>query len=270
MLQLIILYDNEIASQLLFDVLTDSDIILLNNHLTDCINNQINLQIHFNKLNNPISSIIIKYDTKLTYSYMIYNNCIYNNDICIDIAVDNCNSITLESLQLIFKTCNFNSTIEHINKEDTSLQLILNTHKSINLIDIDTLWSILDILKDELLLNASNKCFYNNRGYIIEGFKNNKLFMLNYDETPEIRNDLRNVQKYRLKNTFDSLPCFCLLDNKNEIDIIWTALPYRKLGFAKCFIEHFYVNKDKHISCIIPEALTFWEHMGFKYDRLLD
>ena len=122
MLQLIILYNNEINSQILFDVLTDSDIILLNKHLTDCINNKITLQIHFNKLNNPISSIIIKYDTELTYSYIIYNNCIYNNDVfSIDIAVDYCNLFTLESLQLILKTYNFNSTINHINKEDTSL-----------------------------------------------------------------------------------------------------------------------------------------------------
>lgn len=159
-----------------------------------------------------------------------------------------------------------------INKEDKGFQLIFNSQKQINLIDSNTLWSILDILRYEIdyNINGDGNGFYNNRELLIDGFKENKLYMLNYVETTEIYNNLNKIKQYKLPNTFDSLPCFCLLDKNNEIDIIWTHIPFRKLGFAKCFINHFYSNKEKHINYIISDAKDFWEHMEFKYDRIIN
>lgn len=147
------------------------------------------------------------------------------------------------------------------------LQLIDGTNKTVRLMDSDSLWAILDLLKDELLTN-NNEGFYHNRTILTDGFRDNKLYMLTYDETDELFNNLEYVQLHRLKNTFDTLPCFCLLDNKGEIDIIWTHKPYRKHGFAKCFINHFYANKVKHVNTIIPQSLEFWKYMGFQYERI--
>src|SRR5687768_14202904 len=104
-----------------------------------------------------------------------------------------------------------------------SLELIKNADKYISKCEwAQGFWEIIDLLKQEF--DEDNKGFYCNRTTLLEAYTKGKFFTLHYGETDKLyeqRSDLIEHIIYPF-----GLKCFCILDENNEIEIIWTAKPY--------------------------------------------
>jgi hypothetical protein len=112
-------------------------------------------------------------------------------------------------------------------------------------------------LFDELMDDESG--FFNNRGIIVEAYKEGNLFGLRVGVTDSM---------YKRDAIFDDifcrpnpnlsyylLPCFCIKQDNKAI-IIWTHTRARRKGFAKKLIE---LLNIEYADNPLPGSIKFWE-----------
>jgi hypothetical protein len=163
-----------------------------------------------------------------------------------------------ESLKQLFET---------IRDCDKGVKLIKESIKEIQVSDNESFWTIMDLLKIEKE-ELQGRRFYNNKNMLVDGLIKGKFFILTYVESEELFEKRDLLIPHILPNSFNSLYTFCVLDDKDEIDFIWTHKKYRNLGFASAFIDFFYKQKEKHIDLIIPESKIFWKNRNFTWNKM--
>lgn len=118
-------------------------------------------------------------------------------------------------------------------------------------------WSLYDELCDD------QSVFLCNRDFILDAFKDGRLFGLKLKENDKLLK--KNLFKEGIFcNSFLSdctlflLPCFCIANN-NKADIIWTHTRARRLGFGKKMVKELNIQT---ISNPLPESIKFWRSCG--------
>jgi hypothetical protein len=99
------------------------------------------------------------------------------------------------------------------------VQLLLNAKKVIRHCEANSFWAIMDLLEEEKA-ELGGQGFYNNRTILLDAYKQDKFFVLSYEETRELYEKRILLMPHILDQSFDSLHSFCTLDENNEIDII--------------------------------------------------
>lgn len=125
-------------------------------------------------------------------------------------------------------------------------------------------------LYDEMIDDKSG--FVHNRGIILKAFKENRMYGLRVQETDEMykrraRSDRSFARNFMGELSWYLLPCFCVLDNSNQIDIIWTHSRARGNGFGSKMVKELEITS---VSDILPESEEFWKKCGVKINNILE
>lgn len=153
------------------------------------------------------------------------------------------------------------------------MDLIKNSKKYVEEATANDFWTLIDFFsknKDHHMNQevygdqTINYNFY--RVELLNDYQNHKLFVLKYVETDELFTKRKDLLKFILPFSFNTLFALCTLDDNNEIENIWVHENYRLMGFGKLFVEHFYRDKYRHINVSLPHLTDFWNKMGVKYE----
>jgi hypothetical protein len=103
-----------------------------------------------------------------------------------------------------------------------------------------------------------------NRGIMIDAYKEGNLYVQKFKETDINWCKSKFWTKLHdscmvIKYSRSTLPAFCVIDEDDHIDLIWTEKSVRNLGIAKSFVDHFDV---KEVSMVIRESEGFWNKCG--------
>jgi len=173
---------------------------------------------------------------------------------------------------------------DKIKEMEESRKLIKACKKNVKVCKSEEFWEIIDLLYEEYVHNK--KGFYCNKNLILDAFKENRLFILECEETDDMfYNDEigSKIRKFCLPGCGWSIPSFCILEKNsvdllgdinsidsnsvNAISLIWTFTPLRKLGLANTFIEHFNITE---VDDILEESIPFWSKSNVKYFTILN
>lgn len=137
-------------------------------------------------------------------------------------------------------------------------------------------FDIIDDLYVELQLSKDGRGFYNNRTDLLEAFAEGQLFIVEDiykadEDNPRSERQpsavakamrrTRTMQYAPLAYAPNRMPAFIAWPYCTKM-MIWVRSDYRHRGYAKLMIDTF----KPRVLYAIPEAVSFWEHMGFKSD----
>lgn len=113
-------------------------------------------------------------------------------------------------------------------------------------------WGIMERLRKEF---KNNRGFWGNRALLLEAYVNGTFYGVR----------TKRVLARRFQMNYDSyhLPCFIVVSKSGNIDFIWVAPEYRRLGLGSFMVKECGV-RDTPTNIVTPEGRAFFKVMQTK------
>lgn len=128
--------------------------------------------------------------------------------------------------------------------------------------DIDVFWSLMDDLLDDY--HEGGGGFRYSRHTILSAFIDGRCLMQEIVNTSGEHH--HDITLYQQTWHLLVIPSMCVVDDENNVILLWTRSDWRRCGIGKRYIEHV---QPLAISNVLPSAVKFWQAMNISIINII-